>query len=313
MFNSENTSFSIHFKSSSNKGFTLLELLISIGILTLMTVTIAVTTQNALKTKNKVQQSVDDQSQARDALRLIEKDLNLAYHARDLEREFIEAAKKEYDTLKSEADKKKSGTGEAGGLAGGTASNPNLNPNQTPNLDNPLGPGSSLDKDSNPLNKYLAGNPSRKSPETDFFGKEEEMYFATRNAPRFLEGIPQADFIKVGYQLTSCQKPGLNLPSVRCLVRKTSPVVEGDIQQLEHGSVLLIGIKKFQLRYLGAGKLDWVKEWKSKEGDGATNGNYPQAVEITLVLEREDNGKTREVDMQIVANIRFPNNKEASL
>lgn len=277
-------------------GFTLLELLLSLGILSVMMLAIAMSTNQALKTKTKIQQTVDDFSQARDTLRLMEKDIQLAFHARDIEKEFNEVAKKEYEALIK--------TSSSTGKAGGTNQPP---PGQPPpgQFAAPVFPGTS---DSNSPFKEVV-NPNRKSPETDFIGREEEIFFATRNAPRFIEGVPQADFIKVGYIITTCRKPGDDGPAERCLVRKTSPLVEGDITQTETGSVLLVGIQEFKLRYLGEGKQDWVNTWITKENDGATFKKFPQAVEVSLSLLRGDASKPKTISMQIVVNLRFPNNK----
>lgn len=69
------------------KGFTLIELLIAVTILGTLSVLTAQSIQQAIKSKIKLQEQIDEVSQARDALRIIEKDINLAFHYRDLQAE----------------------------------------------------------------------------------------------------------------------------------------------------------------------------------------------------------------------------------
>jgi hypothetical protein len=139
-------------------------------------------------------------------------------------------------------------------------------------------------------------------------GHENEMFFATLNSSRLNEGNQQADFVKVGYLLQPCHKPGESGTSGNCLVRKSSRVVEGDITKQDEGVALLTDVTEFKLRYFGKGKQDWVNDWDTAQGDGVTKGRFPQAVEISLTVEKGEGDKKKKISMQIVAQIRFPNN-----
>lgn len=68
-------------------GFTLLEVIIAIAIFAVLSAYVAQAIQNGIKSKNRVQTQIDSVSRMRDALRLMEKDLNLAYHYLDWEKE----------------------------------------------------------------------------------------------------------------------------------------------------------------------------------------------------------------------------------
>ncbi len=272
-----------------SEGFTLLELILAFGILSLMTITIATATRQALRTRQKVQEKVAEMSQVRDALKIIQRDLELAYHARDLEAEVQAEVKK---------------------LKNKNPSNPNSNNPTDPSAPPPV---AGIDPNTGaPTTASDKVNPYRKNPETDFIGKESEVYFATKNAPVFLENAPQADFAKVGYQISSCRKPGSNNPSSNCLIRRYSALVEGDITKTDSGTVLVENVTNFKLRYYGAGKQDYVSSWSSKDVDASMMKKYPESVEITLEIAHGEGNEKRTTSMQITAQVRFPNNREIS-
>lgn len=150
---------------------------------------------------------------------------------------------------------------------------------------------------------------NRLDPVTQFIGKETSIDFATLNTSRMSVNQKQADFVKVGYKLGSCRRPGADRSS-QCLLRREYPIVEGKITDDGEDSVLMEDVTEFRLRYFGKGKQDWNSEWSSETGDSVTKNNYPQAVEISLTTESGEEGKKRKVSMQIVAAVRFPNNLE---
>ncbi len=77
-----------------NSGFTLIEVILSITILSTLTVLTTQALSRALKAKTKIQTEVDDVSSLRDSMRMIRADVNLAYHHRDFEREISDLVNK---------------------------------------------------------------------------------------------------------------------------------------------------------------------------------------------------------------------------
>jgi prepilin-type N-terminal cleavage/methylation domain-containing protein len=77
-----------------NSGFTLLEVIIAVAIFAVMSAFVATSIQNGIKAKKKVQTLIDEVSRMRDSLKLMERDLNQAYHHLDWEKEFLEKVKK---------------------------------------------------------------------------------------------------------------------------------------------------------------------------------------------------------------------------
>jgi prepilin-type N-terminal cleavage/methylation domain-containing protein len=273
---------------SKSRGFTLLEVLIVLVIMATLSVLSSQSIQQAIKNKIKLQTQIQDMSEVRDSLKVIERDVNLAFHYSDLETELLDMIKKKRTELAKTTATPVSGATPppAGQPAAPTAA---YNPND-PN---------------DPLNKQAM---DRIDPTTQFIGHENEMYFATLNSSRMNEGVQQADFIKVGYLLQSCKKPGQETSSKSCLVRKSSNLVEGDVTKQEDGVILLTDVSEFKLRYFGKGHQDWISDWDSVNGDGGAKGRFPDAVEISLAVEKGESDKKKKISMQIVVPIRFANN-----
>ena len=61
--------------------------MITIGILGTLTVLTAQAIQSAIKSKVKIQEQIDDVSRMRDSMRIIEGDVTLAFHYRDIEKD----------------------------------------------------------------------------------------------------------------------------------------------------------------------------------------------------------------------------------
>ncbi len=80
--------------TKKNTGFTLIEVILAITILSTLTVLTTQALSRALKAKVKIQSEVDDVSALRDTMRMIRTDLNLAYHHRDFEKELLDLVNK---------------------------------------------------------------------------------------------------------------------------------------------------------------------------------------------------------------------------
>ncbi len=80
--------------SGNQKGFSLLEVILAIMLLSTLTVLSTQALSRALKARTKIQAEVDDVSALRDSMRMIRTDLNLAYHHRDFEKEINDLVKK---------------------------------------------------------------------------------------------------------------------------------------------------------------------------------------------------------------------------
>lgn len=278
--------------SHKSPGFTLIEVLISVAILSTLGLLAAQTIRQAINQKKTIQEQVNETSRLRDALKIFERDVNLAYHHRDWEKEITEAAKKR--SKKSNSPTTPSGNANvpkfdaSGNLISGAGEE----------ADSPLQPG----------------EVARQDPSTQFIGKENEIHFVTMNTGRIVKDQAQADFVEVGYALKDCRSLDGKTES-KCLYRRTSPWVDKDVTKGGDEILLLENLTEFSLRYMGKGKQDWVKDWRSDGGgDGATKGNFPWSVEVSVTSQKKETKNSKETpkkySMQLVIPIHFPNNKE---
>ena len=98
----------------NQRGFTLLEIVIAVTILAFLSLFTVQSIQQALKAKLKIEKNLDKSSTMRDALRTMERDINLAFNYRD-------PSIKLYNMMQ-EARKKAATEKKPGGTAGiGTA------------------------------------------------------------------------------------------------------------------------------------------------------------------------------------------------
>lgn len=253
---------------ADRRGFTMIEVMITIAILATLTLLTAQTLSESIKSKIKLQDQIDDVSRMRDAIRLIERDINLAYHYRDVEKEINELIKKK---------------------------------NKPP----PGGGGNGA-----PAQTFVpADQVPRRDPTTHFVGNEESINFVTMNNARTVRNSPQADFIEIGYSVRDCRSMKESGGTSKCIWRRSSPYVDLDVTKGGDEIVLLENVSEFKFRYMGKGKQDWVSDWRTDaQGDGVTKGRFPQAVELSLTVEKTIKGKNKKYSMQLIIPIHFPNN-----
>lgn len=268
-------------QKTKSSGFTLLEVLLAITILSTLSLLSSQALSRAFRARTKIQAEVDDVSALRDSMRIIRSDLNLAYHHYDFEQEIMELANKS------------------------TTSTPNKqNQSQFPGGQIPEQLADQSQNQQQNQRKTKRGDPT-----THFVGDNDKMAFVTMNNGRIAANTNQADFIEVGYELKNCKNLTTEKDS-KCLFRRVQNVLDDDVTTGGHESVMLENIAEFKLRYIGEGKQDWANAWKSTRdsSDENTKNKFPDAVEITLAVEREFEGKMRKYEMNFVVPIHYPNN-----
>ena len=258
------------------RGFTLIEVIVAMLIMTFLSIFTVQSIQRALATKSKVQKDIDRNATLRDALRIMERDINMAFNYRDVYVELYNRAQ----------EARMAGVG-----------------TQTPSGGGPVVPPPPPDP-----NKFKK---KEVKTYTQFIGEPQALDFTTLSNVRMMEESPISQQAEVGYSLKPCRRRSNQEQSSQCLWRRISNYIHEDITKEGQETVLLENVTEFKLRYLGPGKDDeWVDTWISNDrGDDATKKKFPYAVEITIEIKDTSKGvKDKTLRLTTVASIRNPNN-----
>jgi len=268
-------------------GFTLIEVVIAVMILAFLSLFTMQAIQNALKSKTKVQKDIDKNSTLRDALRVMERDINMAFNYRDISIKIYNLAQEERKAAAGAkktdqpADDKKSDSPPAQTKPPETSTDPNQFKTKE---------------------EYIW---------TKFIGEPEALSFTSLSNIRMMEDSQISSQAEIGYRLKSCRRRSTQGQSSKCLWRRVSNYIHEDITKEGEETVLLENVTEFKLRYLGPGsEEEWLDTWITDEkGDDRTRNKFPYAVEITLeIKDTSSEAKDKPLRMTIVAAIRNPNN-----
>lgn len=268
-------------KVYTGRGLTLLEVLISLTLFATITVITAQALKQGLTNKSKIQSQLDEMGQVRDALSLIRRDLALGFYYIDLEKESQETLQKTTEELiKMGLQEDKSNT-----------------------IPLPLRLQSAKEKLQAKLKK---NNELRLNPESNFKGLENSVFFISTHRFDSGQGDKQGHYFKIAYQVAPCPLK----TETPCLIRYSSPVTDGDIDQISNGTPLLQNVTEFQLRYLGIKQQDWINSWDSRSNSESQKNRYPEAVEVSIKVESGEAKTKKSISMQAVTYLHFPNNIE---
>ncbi len=255
-----------------NTGFTLIEVILAITILSTLTVLTTQALSRALKAKVKIQNEVDDVSALRDTMRMIRTDLNLAFHHRDFEKELQDLVNKP-----------------AAPIAGGI---------QT--AQQPVAPVTAREnKRFDPVTHF-----SGEADQVNFVTMNNGRTTANANQADFIE-VGYA--VKGCRNLSDPSKSSQCLYRRTQLVVDDDVAVGGTesvlLENITEFKVRYIGEGKQDW------VSTWNTKNSS---DAATRLRFPEVVEISLAIEREVDKKKRNYSMQYAVPIHFPNNPPLS-
>lgn len=257
-------------------GFTLIEIMIAMTILAVLTLLTARAMKAGISNKEKFEGDISREAAVRDAIRVMEHDINLAYHYRDTATDMVNQARAE--------------------AKGGGNPTPTPDPNGPPPVTTP-----------NPLSPEEMMKPVPQW--TGFYGEENSLYLTTTSNVRLTQDDPESDQAEIGYYTKSCKSlDGRNHTST-CLMRSVSPYIDADLDKGGKDTILLENVTAFKLRYIGPGFDEWQNRWVTKT-EKQTQGSelFPYAVEIYLKTYDKENPKDKPFEMEAVAALRFPNN-----
>lgn len=280
-------------------GFTLLEVLVAMAILAFVTIFTAQSISTALKNRTKIQGDIERVSTVRDALKVIENDVNRAFHHRDINIALYNAAAKERNRKIEEA--KSGGTGAV----------------TTPTPPPPSPPPTTTGAVTTSQNPYAAMEPLKLKEEqqlTQFIGEGERLDFTSLSNARISSEERSSDQAEVGYFLKDCKNRSDPSKSSRCLYRRVSTVIDNDVTSGGEETALLENVQSLEFRYLGPpAPPQWTNIWKTNDsGDDRTKDVFPDAVEVTIEVKDGFEANAKSTRMTMVAGIRNPNNKDSS-
>jgi prepilin-type N-terminal cleavage/methylation domain-containing protein len=259
----------------NRRGFTLLEVLLAITFLATLMAFTAQSVIRSSRLKTTLQEEIDRDSKLTNALNLMERDINLAFHYRSMEAEVEKEIKQ-----------------------GSASPTPTPNGSVTP----PPTPGGQSQSATPGFNF----EPKQYVQLTQFIGAESSLHFTSLSHVRTIKDSPESDQQEVGYYLEGCDKAeGDDSDTGQCLWRRSTPYIDEDVTEGGGSTLLLSGVKELRFRYYGEDKLDWVSSWRTDQGgDDATKDKFPLAVEVTLSIVE----KGKESSVSTVVPILFPNN-----
>ncbi len=296
---------------SNPRGMTLLEVLISMGILAGMAILIATSITTGAQNRMRINAQLERQGLLRDALRVIERDINLAFNHRDYVVEvYNRAGELHRERLKAEREKK-----------AGQDPESNNDPSETPPTPaSPPTPGAPQGQA--PAEPIPPFQPEADLSTSHFLGSEDSLHFTSLSHVRTQAEVRESDQIQVGYFVRECTSR-LTRQRVPCLWRRHSPILDDQVDQGGTELVLVENVRSFELRYLGA---EMGEEWQNRWDSGGFSGRgtqgqldgrmarrFPTAVEVTLEIADPQAGiDAPSLRMTMVALVRFANNPVSS-
>ena len=250
-------------------GFTLIEVIVAISILAVMTLMTATAIRSAIQARAKATGLMQREALVRDALRVIERDVNSAFHYREI-------------SLDAPAAGQPATAGTVPGAAAPVApvapAAP-VDPNKKQQITAFMGENERMD-----FTALSHVRTSADAPESD---QVEIGYYVAACKARTRTGTVDTS----------------------CLWRRESNDIDDDPTKGGQAVALVEHVEQFKLRYLGPDKEEWQDSWKTYQGgDDTTKDRFPYAVEVTLKVFDKTDPNAKPVSMTMTAEIRFPNN-----
>ncbi|MFK8137346.1 MAG: type II secretion system protein J [Bdellovibrionales bacterium] len=285
-------------KSSLGKhGFTLVEVLVAMMILASISILTASSISRSSEIKRKTQASLDRFAKFRSALKLMESDIQSAFHHQDLRYEILKNI--EAEEKKTAEEKSSGGSQEVDSDSESNEAKDDNDESQTENNES----NSEDEGEAKPL--VDLENYPETLDKTAFIGFKDEIHLTNLNHVRTRANERAGNQQEVGYFVKPCRNRLDPEKNYNCLWRRTTPFIDDNIDEGGNEFVLLENIKVFKLEYFGRGKEEWVNTWLSDDrGDSVTKGVFPYAVRLSISFEED--GKIEEALVTIP--IRHPNN-----
>jgi prepilin-type N-terminal cleavage/methylation domain-containing protein len=276
----------------NRRGFTLIEVMIAITILAALTLLTSRAIRSGILAKEKFQGDINREAAVRDAIRVMERDINMAYHYRDINAKLINEAMAEAKRPPgaTPTPPPTDGSGGGAGAGGGTG-------------------GGAVDQFAGMSEQERAALKKPIPQWTGFIGETKSLYFSSTSNVRLNADAQESDQAEIGYYTRNCKSMLGEDTTSTCLIRSVAPFIDDDLEKGGQETVLLENVIDFKLRYIGPGIDEWDDTWVTKT-EKRTEGVelFPYAVEIYIKTHNKNDKKDKPFEMAAVAAIRFPNN-----
>jgi prepilin-type N-terminal cleavage/methylation domain-containing protein len=245
----------------SEQGFTLIEVLISITLLIIISLSIYQATTQTYRYRDTLIREGDFYNGIRLSMGIMERDITLLFSPKLMNPYFSPAPRP------------------------GTT-----DPNQP--VDQPFG-GAPLVQDpalaelmsselSQVTDYWLGVTDKTAIRDSRFVGTEDSIRFVSASHQRIYRNYPESDFVKILYEMREDTDEGA-IDGTRVLYKIEDPNVFDDIEKRGDTSkqyALLPGIKSLKFRYYRKDKKTWERTWDSSKGDWV--GLFPDLIEVQI-------------------------------
>lgn len=257
------------------KGFTLIEVIMAMFIMSALTVLVSGTIRSSVKNKQKLSNRIYVQSMLYDTLRIMKMDIEKAFNYRDVFYQIERQAIQKMNAAKNNSQ------------------------------------GNNNNNQQQPSGLQLPKQPLRL---THFIGKQDSIHFTSLNHFRTNYNAQESNQMEVGYFVDNCTSRN-SKQQTKCLWRRYQPNIDDEVDEGGEKSVIAEDISEFKISYRGDDfqkdkEPEWLDEWRSdNKGRPDHRDKFPHQVMINLKIE--DNSKTGGTTLKetIVVNIHFPNNE----
>jgi prepilin-type N-terminal cleavage/methylation domain-containing protein len=289
----------------TKKGFTLLELLIALTLMSAISITATQMLRTTTTKTKKLTSGMSDLNRLRSAVGVMRNDFLKAFNYRDLNIFLYNQAQKERvagynNRVKNWIAKK----------------------NKDENLNPPLTEATLTPQQKTEMEQALGPQPQQEPPRvqrvvTQFIGDKEKVYFTTASGFRLRKENKISELMEVGYYIQTCKSRRQPEIEFDCLWRSVSYNLDGEVTKGQEGTVLLENVKRFEIDYLGYSQaqeeIEWFESWDSTQVNDQRFGEmFPQGVKIKLTVDFVKSKDAEKVKTRTITGffpIAFANNK----
>ena len=230
-------------KINNQKGFTLLELMVAMAIMAVLSFATSQSLRSSSQLKSKLQGQIDRQALFRSAIRIMKRDVHLAFNHRDITIEILTDIKSREKELLAASNSSETGTGTSDANKDSDGDGiPDSEDEDNGDTDG----GSGEDTKSNEQGSGVAPAEGEESSitlfeiekyqkeitdPTSFIGENNELHFTNTNNFRVTPSDLATSQQEVGYYVKNCRNRLDPTKNYNCLWRRTSSNIDDDVTQ----------------------------------------------------------------------------------